>query len=186
MSAMDGYRYIPEGAECVEGGSCTAYYYGEGQYAIGYWGKRRKPEFHYNCRRPGAGERYAREWVAEMDRRAAAHAARLSERKAARDAYRHDYQPGDVLNTSWGYEQTNVEFYEVVAVTEKSVTLREVKQAIERTGDMQGRTRPRRGQYCGEPFTRRVLDGGGVWIDRQHVRYAHRWKGTALHFSEYA
>jgi hypothetical protein len=31
---------------------------------------------------------------------------------------------GDILKDVWGYEQTNVDFYEVVKVTEKTATVR--------------------------------------------------------------
>jgi uncharacterized membrane-anchored protein YjiN (DUF445 family) len=48
--------------------------------------------------------------------------------------YEHGYKVGDVLYMSWGYEQTNLNFFQVVAVTEKSVRIVEVamKQTTEK------------------------------------------------------
>ena len=37
---------------------------------------------------------------------------------------------GDILSSSWGYDQTNVNFYEVVRATTKTVWLRERGKAI--------------------------------------------------------
>jgi hypothetical protein len=51
------------------------------------------------------------------------------ERKArdrAENAQANPFKLGDVLVNSWGYEQTNVDFYQVVEVTGKSVVLREI------------------------------------------------------------
>lgn len=38
---------------------------------------------------------------------------------------------GDVFYTSWGYDQTNVEFYKVVRVSKASVWVQETGQVIE-------------------------------------------------------
>lgn len=46
---------------------------------------------------------------------------------------------GDVLESSWGYDQTNVDFYQVIAVTAKSVRIREIGKrhvSSTRTQDM--------------------------------------------------
>lgn len=47
---------------------------------------------------------------------------------------RHPYQPGDIFYTSWGYDQTNVEFYEVVAVTPASVKVQQVASKLDESG----------------------------------------------------
>lgn len=38
----------------------------------------------------------------------------------------HELKPGDVLDCSWGYEQTNVEFWRVVSVGKKFFQLRRI------------------------------------------------------------
>lgn len=48
---------------------------------------------------------------------------------------------GDIFSTSWGYGQTNVDFYQVVKINSKHfVTVRKIKQEIDYTGDMCGKT----------------------------------------------
>lgn len=39
----------------------------------------------------------------------------------------HDFRPGDFLSYSWGYDQTNVDFYRVTRTTEKSVWIQRVE-----------------------------------------------------------
>ncbi|MES2206752.1 MAG: hypothetical protein V4525_08155 [Pseudomonadota bacterium] len=40
----------------------------------------------------------------------------------------HTLKSNDILYTNWGYEQTNVEFYQVVKTTNYSVWVKELKQ----------------------------------------------------------
>ena len=44
--------------------------------------------------------------------------------------YQHGYKVGDILYMSWGYEQTNLDFFKVVATTEKTVRLVEVTMKV--------------------------------------------------------
>ena len=42
---------------------------------------------------------------------------------------------GDILVSSWGYEQTNIDFYKVVGVTPKSVKIVKLGQKVIKSGD---------------------------------------------------
>jgi len=99
---------------------------------------------------------------------------------------------GDILNTCWGYDQTNREFFEVIAVKGKSVTVREIAQVRVSTGDMTGKCAPQSGEYIGKQI-RRLCRGDTIKID--DVRYASKWNtrtvagvpvGYAVYYSEYA
>lgn len=54
------------------------------------------------------------------------------EEKAAR--YMEQVKVGDFFVCSWGYEQTNIDFYQVVKKTAKTVTIRPVASTGEDTG----------------------------------------------------
>jgi hypothetical protein len=41
----------------------------------------------------------------------------------------HPYKVGDILINSWGWEQTNIDAYQVVKATGKSVTIRQIATA---------------------------------------------------------
>ncbi|MBF5824150.1 hypothetical protein HQI67_00200 [Escherichia coli] len=66
---------------------------------------------------------------------------------------------GDIFVSSWGYEQTNVNFYQVISVHgKKTVTVREICASVHFTGNMMGYKRPLLNDFRGEPLKRRVLD----------------------------
>lgn len=89
------------------------------------------------------------------------------------------------LNPSYGYEQTNVDFYEVVAVQNRTVTLRELVQERQDTGHMSGTTTPVPGQYTkAEPIRKRVNPRNGVKLSSSS--YAHPWDGRPQYWSSYA
>ena len=50
----------------------------------------------------------------------------------------HSLREGNILYSSWGYDQTNVDFYQVVRITPKKVVLRELQTLIKETGFMCG------------------------------------------------
>ena len=63
---------------------------------------------------------------------------------------------GDVLSYSWGYDQTNIEWYKVTKVTPASVQLVRVAGKYEETGFMSGTTVPDLSAIIGAPITKRV------------------------------
>lgn len=53
--------------------------------------------------------------------------AEAKERKAkAKGQFKNPYNIGDILHHSWGYDQTNCDFYQVVGVKKASVVLRKI------------------------------------------------------------
>ncbi len=53
--------------------------------------------------------------------------AEAKERKAkAKAQFKNPYKVGDILHHSWGYDQTNCDFYQVVEVKKASVVLRKI------------------------------------------------------------
>jgi hypothetical protein len=90
--------------------------------------------------------------------------SRRAEAKALRESLKIGFQ----LHTSWGYEQTNVEFYEVVGFFGAlGVVLRQVAvKTVRRTGDMSDVVRPVPGRFLEdeEPIRKRIT-GGGIRLD---------------------
>jgi len=113
--------------------------------------------------------------------RAHHHAARLLRREQAKKP--HTLNIGDVLNTSWGYDQTNVDFYEVVAVSGVMVTLREIAATLTETGFMCGETIPKPGHFVGEPIRRRASATNHVRIHTSAS--ASPWNGRPQYVSWY-
>lgn len=54
-----------------------------------------------------------------------------------KDTKNHNFKTGDILYSSWGYDQTNINFYQVTKLVGKTmVELREVHSAIHDTPHM--------------------------------------------------
>lgn len=98
---------------------------------------------------------------------------------------------GDILSASWGYEQTNVDFYEVTEIAGQHVVICKIGVDSQDTGWAQGRCVPQSGAFVGEPMQKLVQYGDQVKVGHTH---ASKWNtstvagvpvGPALHFSSY-
>ena len=80
---------------------------------------------------------------------------------AEREAAPRGLEVGDVLRCSWGYEQTNIDFYQVTRmVGKKSVELRAIRQQSEATGWCRGNCVPLPNHFTqGKPFRRQARKG---------------------------
>ncbi len=118
-------------------------------------------------------------------------------KREAQRKMRENPEIGSVWYTSWGYDQTNVEYFEVVARTDKSVKLRRIRTMI-----IESRVYPVTGSYTRDYG----LDGNhgskahdkaeaagyseagwrrferGIRIDTTgYIRYAHPYVGGGAH-----
>lgn len=148
-------RYIPHNYSLIAKDERFGFEVHGGQYngkfyAICYRGKAVKPTWHHSFR---TEERMlaniAETLAAEMDA-ADRKAKRMADRKAANAS--HDVKPGDVFRSSWGYDQTNIDYYQVVSVSGQMATVRAIGCMSEETGFMSGESVPAMGQFIGEPF----------------------------------
>lgn len=68
---------------------------------------------------------------------------------------------GDVFVSSWGYEQTNVNFYQVVSLHgTKTVTVREITAKSRAVQSMAGYTKPLINNFVGDPIRRQIKETG--------------------------
>ncbi len=101
----------------------------------------------------------------------------------------HGIKVGDIFYTSWGYEQTNTEFYQVTRVTEASVWLRRVAEDREDVRFMTATKTPRIGEFIGEEFRRKIRRGrepGRHNVSINEVALGHQWDGKPQWVSSYA
>jgi hypothetical protein len=99
--------------------------------------------------------------------------AKLTEKRTAREAFVNPYKVGDVMVYSWGYDQTNIEFAQVIAVGPRSVTLRTICGEMvgsEGCAPMSGHTKPIRDKFTPDSKPFRVT----IQIDVYGGRVSHR------------
>lgn len=151
-------------------------------HAKGWSGKADNPAFYYSFRSEANARVYVDQFVANV----MARGARKAEHKAARKAVSASdfWAVGDVVYNSWGYDQTNVDFYQVVEVKAKSIVLREVRQnSSDRGMSMSGATQPVRNDFCGEPFTKLCGENGSIAFPHGG---SSKWDGRPKYTSSYA
>lgn len=92
---------------------------------------------------------------------------------------------GDILVSCWGYDQTNADFYEVVAVTGKSVHLFRLEEKETPTHPMFGRSVPVLGSHRGVSFRRlfRQTDDGYRVRLNSYYSSAGLWDGQPVEVS---
>jgi len=93
------------------------------------------------------------------------------------------FMVGDVLYTSWGYDQTNVDWYQVTKVKAKSIWLRRIAENSSDAGNCSsGYTQPRRYEFIGAEFRKTVQADGYISAEFGSMR---KWDGKAKYCSSY-
>lgn len=138
---------------------------------------------HVSYRDQGRALAAARQWVA--GRRA--WAEHIAARRRERTAYRTTLEPGRILKDTWGYEQTNVDYYQVVAVSasRRTVTIRKIAARSLETGWLRGDCWPLADQFLGPPMVKIVSQGETVKI-HDWGSWASPWEPKADHWTAYA
>jgi hypothetical protein len=176
-------RLIPEDAHAIEHAWGVVYQYcsGTALCAIAYRGKRSKADWHHSFRSEERRTEAVRSFFQLLDASAAFKAKRKAER-----SQRHTLQVGAIVYNSWGYDQTNVDFYEVVKTTPHFVWLQPLGAETTETGLMQGRKSAIAGQRFGETTKHQVSDFGGA----HSIHFKHGsgsvWDGKPKFCSWYA
>ena len=95
---------------------------------------------------------------------------------------------GSILYSSWGYEQTNIEFYKVIKRTKSTVTIVRLSEDIVEHNPqyMSGYTSAGE-EVVGEPIkSKRITSRGGYEsIKLSDYKRAYPWDGTRKYFSYY-
>lgn len=145
--------------------------YGSGNSAIAYLKSRSKSSWHYHFKSEEKALEYARNWAYTITKN-------LLEREETKKAVREKLKKfdaresnhlGKIFHRSWGYEQTNNDYYQVVKILSKTKAL--VKKCsivtVKDLGAMSSMVKP--GEVFGDAFSctirekEIVVDGRGAW-----------------------
>lgn len=172
--------FIPKAARIVHRddrlqGVVYAYETAGRLYGLAFSGKRNKPDWHYRFQ---SDERLAArivEWLTGLRQSTELRAKRREELKAP-----HTLKVGDVLRSSWGYDQTNIDYYQVTKlVGSRMVEIRELCQISKETSYMQGECAPIVGKFTKLAPMRRVARENYVKIE-SWGRYARKLEPTVV------
>ncbi len=119
-----------------------------------------RPLFNYRFRSLEKMNNFCQEWINEKRQEAEAKKNKKSLLAQAAKS-EHPYKVGQIIYNSWGWEQTNIDFYQVVEVKPKSIKIRAITSAYAKDqkccGSMSAYVVPVKDDFKDEPQIKRVL-----------------------------
>lgn len=100
-------------------------------------------------------------WVTQkvdaITKKAQAKAELAAKFEAAKKENTHPYKVGQVLYDSWGWEQTNIDFYQIIDIKGSTATIQKMSQVIVpgSEGNMSENVKP--GKACGKIYKKRIV-----------------------------
>jgi hypothetical protein len=160
--------FIPEGAVQVQGldakvGAIYTYTDKRGRScAVAFKGKASAPTWSFYFTTVEQRDARIKHTLAAWN----AHQQTKANNRTERKEFEHTFKPGDLLYSSWGYDQTNIDYYQVVSTTAKSVAVRKIESIHTRpgSGNMDGYCKPAPGMFISAPRTHRVRPGNSIKI----------------------
>ena len=183
-------RYVPPGfVEMQRDGTTVAYADPVKPVAIVYSGKSARCEWYTSFgSRDAMTKAIERFFSAIITKR-----AELTRRRDLKKSFHTSLKPGDIVYTSWGYDQTNIDFYQVVEVVGRAtVVIRQLDQTRTETGFMCGHTEPIPGSFRSDsvPMRKIVQVYGEIKRENEYISFAHSsariWDGKPKNCSWYA
>ncbi len=117
--------------------------------------------------------------------------ARKSERAKQRKGFQHNLKVDDILYSSWGYDQTNIDFYQVTKVLGRKVELREIAGRLVNgeEGFMSGHKTAIKDEFVGDSQIRipqGLNSSKSLYIKVSECSSAWIWDGQPKQCSWYA
>jgi hypothetical protein len=118
------------------------------------------------------------------------HADDKRKKADARKAFIPTSKAGDIFVCSWGYEQTNIDFYLLLSVKGKTGTFIEIGEKVVEDSvyshGMACEVMPDASKRIGEPFTKLISkSGNSESISLASYKYCKRWNGSPEYKSWY-
>lgn len=170
------------GLKVLRGGTSDQGFIGSQKPTARVWlPKATKPYANYRFANEAAREAWITQQVTNYEAAQTVKAERKTVR-AGSAANAEAVTVGDIFDYSWGYDQTNVEFFEVTAKSGRAVVIRKVAQSIESEGQGSERVLPVRGSFVGEAQRKLVqwTEDGRAYL-AQPYGWCDKWNGTAQH-----
>lgn len=158
---------VPEGTDLA----IWTWETGDKVYGIAFQGKSNKPLWHHRFRDENQRQKLIDDTIRSRKLSLEGKQRRQQERKE----FQHSLKKGDILYSSWGYDQTNIDFYEVTDVKGKQVVLREISTKVVGESGNYEDVVPVPGKYIGPPIRKTPKEGNSVSISS--FQHASPWNG---------
>ena len=175
-------RYVPKGFQLIKAvpelGLEVYGIYSPKVLAICYAGKRSKSDWYYRFSNVECLNKKIEQTIEGLN---AAIAAKM-EKKVLRTK-KADVSVGDVFKASWGYDQTNIDYYQVVSVIGKMVEVCKIGSEGQDDCFMSGMCVPVVNNFIGKPFKKLAQCceyGGEARIKINSFCSAYKMKPVAM------
>lgn len=138
---------------------------------IAFWGKSNKPLWNFYYRNQAELDKKIQGTIETRK----SHIERVQQQRQERREYKHGLKEGDIMYSSWGYDQTNIDFYQVVEAGEKSVKIRKIGQKTVSSATTSDNVVAVPNSFQGPPMTKIVKPGDVVSI--ASYANAYKWDG---------
>jgi hypothetical protein len=143
--------------------------------AMGFSGKRAKYDFYYEFKSSEKMKEFLAQWIDKYFKREKYNKELKAKKKAAIEEKAKSIKVGDIYYTSWGYDQTNIDFYKVLDIKGKKATLVKVGKNRVQEEKSYDFVVPAPDAEGSEPFNKMVGEYGFKIKD---YAYATAWDGT--------
>lgn len=176
-------RYIPQNAQEIkqEQTGHVVYLYENRDAkpcAIAYGGKRKKSDWAYSFKNYEQREEYVNKYLQDRINIQNQKEQEKIEAKKRKEAEIAEVKVGDIFVCSWGYEQTNVDAYQIIELKGKKATFREIGlKALEATGPDAQYVTPVKDAFLenAEPFVK-ILQGKHIKLSS--FQYAYKMESN--------
>lgn len=121
----------------------------KGKYA------KEKIVFSYWFKTEEAREQYIEKFMEQKRQNEQVMNDRKAAQRKAQEEVVNPFKVGEILYDSWGYEQTNIDFFQIIEVGKKSVKIRKISQKLVReAGWLCEYVSPAIDEFISEPMTK--------------------------------
>ncbi len=181
--------YIPEGAKEIKAATTDAVAYtndypdGTKYTVMVFGGKRTKYDKYYGFKTKEDRENYILKYFAQQENLADSKKKWAEKQKAQAEENQKSYQVGDILVSCWGYDQTNIDFYQIVERTAKMATIQKIaSEYLEYDSASEDKVVPAKDKFIGKPFKKKV---GPYGINLNSYSLASLWDGNPQYKTAY-
>jgi hypothetical protein len=147
--------------------------------------KATKPYFNYLVK-PEMVEKT----ISEAEQALLEHKKQVAERREKAKSINNSVMIGEIFYSSWGYDQTNIDFYQVIKKTPKTITVRRIRSKSEPAYTMACYVMPIKDSFLdsdhpydtsfGSPMVKKlsVFSDGQVYFKPASYSIATIWDGT--------
>jgi hypothetical protein len=150
----------------------------EKMFAYGFSGKKATPDWCYRFKDEKQRRKYIQDYFDKCKQAQELKIERAAARINKKKEFFASIKEGDIFVDSWGYDQTNVDYYVVTKKLRASIKIKQIGKNVEYGEFGSNKVRPNPLKKYGEEMTKIPQDG---YIKINGYRYAVLWNGVPDH-----